>query len=97
MPDCLRGSRGGQPGAEVAFGGGPGAGVGLFGAEKPGLAGHEEEVAERGEGGEVEGVVGEQDFGGGGEGGGGGGEGGGGGGRDEEAGLDLDLAALDDG
>ena len=60
MPDGLRGRRSGKPSSESAFGVGPEMGVGGFGAEEPGLAGHEEEVVDRGEGGEVEGVVGEE-------------------------------------
>ena len=96
VPDGLWSARGGGPGSELELGVVPEVGVGHFGAEEPGFAGDEEEVVDRGEGGEMQGVVGEEGFAGGVEGGErGGGEGGRG--AREEAGLDLDLAALDDG
>lgn len=68
VPDGLGGGRGRQPGPEAAFGVGPDVWVGGFGAEEPGFARDEEELEDRGAGGEVEGVVCEEGCSGGGEG-----------------------------
>lgn len=77
VPDGLWSGGGGGPGAEVELGGVPVAVVGGFGAEEPGFAGDEQEAADGGERGEVQGVVGEEGFAGGVDGGErGGGEGG---------------------